>query len=62
VRFVADASVVVAYLLGKGSAAERRTLPGDVHAPSFVNVEVTHTLRGLLRGARLDLRARLPAP
>lgn len=61
-RFVADASVVVAYLLGERSAVERGTLPGDVHAPSFVNVEETHTLRGLLRGAKLDLRARLPAP
>ncbi len=44
-RFVADASVVVAYLLGEGSDAERRALVGDVH-----------TLRGLLRGGKLDSR------
>lgn len=56
-RFVADASVVVAYLLGEGSDAERVALLDDVHAPSFVDVEVTHTLRGLLRGAKLDLRS-----
>jgi len=28
---------------------------GDVHAPGFVDVEVTQTLRGLLRGAKVDL-------
>ena len=55
-RFVADASTVVAYLLGEGSAAERVALLGDAHAPSFVDVEVTQTLRGLLRGAKLDVR------
>ncbi len=55
-RFVADATVAVAYLLGEGSDAERRALVGDVHAPSLLDVEVTQTLRGLLRGRKLDRR------
>jgi predicted nucleic acid-binding protein len=28
---------------------------GDVHAPALVDVEVTQTLRGLLRAAKIDL-------
>lgn len=50
-----DASSVVAYLLGEASEAERRGMLGDVHAPSLVDVEVTQALRGLLRGAKIDL-------
>jgi len=57
VRWVADASVTVAYLLGEGSDAERRAMLGDVHAPALMDVEVTQTLRGLLRAAKIDLRA-----
>ncbi len=54
-RWVVDASSVVAYLLGGGSDAERGGILGDVHAPALVDVEVTQTLRGLLRGAKVDL-------
>lgn len=50
-----DASSVVAYLLGEGSDAERRGMLGDAHAPGLVDVEVTQTLRGLLRGGKVDL-------
>ena len=53
--WVADASSVVAYLLGEGSDAERDGLLGDVHAPGLIDIEVTHTLRGLLRGAKVNL-------
>src|SRR4051794_33800722 len=28
---------------------------GDVHAPGLLDIEATHTFRGLLRGARIDL-------
>lgn len=52
---VVDASGVVAYLLGQASAVERDGMLGDVHAPTLVDVEVTQTLRGLLRGARIEL-------
>lgn len=52
-KWVADASVVVAYLLGEASEVEREGLLGDVHAPSLLDVEVTQTLRGLLRRAKL---------
>jgi len=55
VRWVVDASSVVAYLLGGGSDAERGGILGDVHAPALVDIEVTQTLRGLLRGAKVDL-------
>jgi len=55
VRWVADASVTVAYLLGEASASERDTMLGDVHAPALLDVEVTQTLRGLLRAAKIDL-------
>lgn len=50
-----DASSVVAYLLGESSEAERDGLLGDVHAPGLVDVEVTQTLRGLVRGSKIDL-------
>jgi predicted nucleic acid-binding protein len=55
VRYVADASVVVAYLLGLATAGERDAILGDVHAPSLVDVETTQALRGLLRGSRIDI-------
>lgn len=54
-RWVLDASSVVAYLLGKGSDAERRGMLDDVHTPGFVDVEVTQSLRGLLRGGKINL-------
>lgn len=54
-RWVIDASSVVAYLLGEASEAERGGMLGDVHAPSLIDVEVTQTLRGLLRGSKIDL-------
>ena len=53
--WVADASVVVAYLLGEASEAERRCMLGEAHAPLLVEVEVTQTLRGLLRAAKIDV-------
>lgn len=53
--WVADASVIVAYLLGEAAEAERGAILGDVHAPALLDVEVTQTLRGLLRGAKIDL-------
>lgn len=53
--WVLDASVVAAYLLGQASAAEREAVLGDAHAPGLVDVEVTQTLRGLLRGGKVDL-------
>jgi predicted nucleic acid-binding protein len=55
VRCVVDASSVVAYVLGEGSAAERDGMLGDVHAPALVDVETTQTLRGLVRGSRIAL-------
>jgi len=55
VTWVADASVTVAYLLGEASDAERHAMLGDVHAPALVDIEVTQTLRGLLRAAKIDL-------
>lgn len=54
-RWVADASVAVAYLLGDGSEAERSAMLADAHAPALIDVEVTQTLRGLLRGSKIDL-------
>ncbi len=53
--WVADASVVVVYLLGDASETERTGMLGDVHAPSLVDVEVTQTLRGLLRAGKIDV-------
>jgi predicted nucleic acid-binding protein len=55
VRCVADASVVVAYLLGEGTEVERSGMLDDVHAPALLDVEVTQTLRALLRGSKIDL-------
>jgi predicted nucleic acid-binding protein len=52
---VADASVVVAYLLGEGTEVERGGMLGDAHAPALLDVEVTQTLRGLLRRGKIDL-------
>jgi predicted nucleic acid-binding protein len=52
---VVDASVVVAYLLGLASDGERAAMLGEVHAPALLDVEVTQTLRGLVRGAKLAL-------
>jgi len=55
VTCVADASVVVAYLIGQASEAESAVMMGAAHAPSLLDVEVTHTLRGLLAGGKLSL-------
>lgn len=55
--WVADASVAVAYLMGEASDVEREAMLGDAHAPSLVDVEVTQTLRGLLRAAKIELAA-----
>jgi predicted nucleic acid-binding protein len=55
VTWVADASVVVAYVLGNATEAERRAILDQVHAPALLDVEATQTLRGLLRGAKIDL-------
>lgn len=55
--WVVDASVVVAYLLGHASDTEREAMLGDVHAPSLMDVETTQTLRGLLRGKKIDTAA-----
>ena len=52
---VIDASSVVAYLLGEGVETERAAILGDAHGPALVDVEVTHALRGLVRGGKLDL-------
>lgn len=54
-RWVVDASSVVAYLLGEASDAERNGMLDDVHAPGLVDVEVTATLRSLLRGRKVEL-------
>jgi predicted nucleic acid-binding protein len=55
VTWVADASAIVAYLLGEGSEAEREAMLGDLNAPALVDVEATQTLRRLLRGGQIDL-------
>jgi predicted nucleic acid-binding protein len=55
VTSVADASVVVAYLLGEATEAERGAILGDVHAPALLDVEATQTLRGLVRSRKIDL-------
>jgi predicted nucleic acid-binding protein len=55
VSWVVDASSVVAYLLAQGSEPERSAMLGDAHAPSLVDVEATHTLRGLVRGSKISL-------
>jgi predicted nucleic acid-binding protein len=56
VTSIVDASVVAAYLLGEGDDVERAAILDDAHAPALVDVEVTQTLRGLLRGRKIDLR------
>jgi predicted nucleic acid-binding protein len=56
-RWVVDASSTVAYLLGEGSSAERDAMLADAHAPALIDIEVTHTLRGLVRAAKLDLES-----
>lgn len=53
--WVVDASVAVAYLLGEASIAERAALLDEVHSPSLLDVEVTQTLRALMRASKLDL-------
>jgi predicted nucleic acid-binding protein len=55
VRWVADASVVVPYLLGVGSQQERSAMLDGAHAPQLLDVETIQTLRGLVRGGKLDL-------
>lgn len=52
---VVDASVTVAYLLGEASDIERRAFLGDVSAPSLLDLEVTQTLRNLVRRGKLDV-------
>jgi predicted nucleic acid-binding protein len=52
---VIDASSVVAYLLGEGGEIEREAMLGDAHAPTLLDVEATQTLRGLMRGSKLEL-------
>jgi predicted nucleic acid-binding protein len=51
---IVDASVVAAYLLGVADDRERAAILNDAHAPALLDVEVTQTLRGLLRGGKLD--------
>ncbi len=55
--WVLDASVLVAYLLGRAEERERAAVTGDAHCPAFADVEVTHVLRGLVRGSKLTLEA-----
>jgi predicted nucleic acid-binding protein len=57
VRYVVDASSVVGYLLGEASQIEHDGVLGDAHAPRLVDIEVTQTLRGLLRGRKIGLPA-----
>ena len=52
---VIDASSVAAYLLGTSTEDERDAVLDEVHSPALVDVEVTHTLRGLVRGGKLDI-------
>jgi predicted nucleic acid-binding protein len=54
-RSVVDASCVVAYLLDEASAEEREAMLRDVDAPALLDVEVTQTLRGLVRGGKVPL-------
>jgi predicted nucleic acid-binding protein len=50
---VIDASATVAYLLGAGTEEERGAMLDDPQAPALIDVEVTQTLRGLVRGGKL---------
>jgi predicted nucleic acid-binding protein len=52
---VVDASSTVAYLLGVATDDERAAMVGEAHAPALLDVEVTQTLRGLLRSDKIDL-------
>ena len=52
---VVDASSTVAYLLGAATDDERAAMLGDAYAPALLDVEVIQTLRGLLRGGKIDL-------
>jgi len=54
-RWVVDASCVAAYLLGDGSAQEQAAILDEAHAPTLLDVEVTQTLRGLLRGGKISI-------
>lgn len=54
-RRVVDASTTVAYLLGTGTPEEREAILSDAHAPALLDIEVVHSMRGLLRGSRIDL-------
>jgi predicted nucleic acid-binding protein len=54
VTWVVDASVAVAYLLGEATETERGAVLGHAHAPALIDIEVTQTLRGLLRGSKID--------
>jgi predicted nucleic acid-binding protein len=55
VSFVVDASSTVAYLLGDGTEDEHAAMMTGAYAPALLDVEATQTLRGLLRGDRIDL-------
>jgi predicted nucleic acid-binding protein len=55
VTWIVDASIVAAYLLGVAGDAERAAILDDAQAPAIIDVEVTQTLRGLLRGGKLKL-------
>ena len=52
---VIDASSTVAYLLGNATDAERAAVLGEAYAPALLDVEVSQTLRGLVRGGKIDL-------
>ena len=52
---VFDASSTIAYLLGEATEDEHAAMVSEPHAPALLDVEVTHTLRGLLRGDKIDL-------
>lgn len=52
---VVDASVVVAYLCGEADAEEQAAVTSGARAPALIDVEVTQTLRGLVRGGKIDI-------
>lgn len=52
---VIDASSTVAYLLGDGTEVEHAAMVGEAYAPALLDVEVVQTLRGLVRGDKVDL-------
>jgi predicted nucleic acid-binding protein len=55
VSCVFDASSTVAYLLGEATEDEHAAMVGGPLAPALLDVEVTQTLRGLLRGDKIDV-------